>query len=161
MTVVGMETWSSLCLVFHMPVCTMERMHTSQEPHSGISSMLSTTPQATLTTSLMDRFCIVINVQLSHDALLPPPSSSTLTVSLKQLIVGSRGSGSPPHFHRHVFNALVYGVKRWFLWPSYIFPLCVSSRAGLVCRLAVLGRLWSVYRGQEMCSIHLITGGTL
>ena len=56
--------------------------------------------------------------ELSQDTPLPPPSfSSALTVSLKQLIVGPRDSGSPPHFHRHVLNALVYGVKRWFLWP--------------------------------------------
>ena len=55
--------------------------------------------------------------QLSRDAPLLPPSSSSLPVSLKQLIIGPRGSGSPPHFHGHALNALVYGLKRWFLWP--------------------------------------------
>ena len=26
-------------------------------------------------------------------------------------------SGAPPHFHGDAFNALAYGLKRWFLWP--------------------------------------------
>lgn len=54
------------------------------------------------------------NICLSQDA---PPPFPNMNVSLKQLTVGPRGSGSPPHFHRHVLNALVYGVKKWFLWP--------------------------------------------
>ena len=57
------------------------------------------------------------HAELSQDAPLPPPSFLSLTVALKQLIIGPRGSGSPPHFHRHVLNALVYGVKQWYLWP--------------------------------------------
>ena len=56
------------------------------------------------------------NAALGRDA--PPPSLITnLTIVLKQLIVGPKGSGSPPHFHNHALNALVYGVKRWFMWP--------------------------------------------
>ena len=54
------------------------------------------------------------NAQLSKDA---PPPLPAMNVSLKQFTVGPSGSGSSPHFHRHVLNALVYGVKRWFLWP--------------------------------------------
>ena len=32
-------------------------------------------------------------------------------------LIGPRGSGSPPHFHRDAVNGLVYGIKHWYLWP--------------------------------------------
>ena len=53
---------------------------------------------------------------LATDA--PPPSLiANFSITLRQLIIGPKSSGSPPHFHNHALNALVYGVKRWFMWP--------------------------------------------
>lgn len=54
--------------------------------------------------------------RLSRDAPIPELFSS-FSISLRQFIIGPRRSGSPPHFHGHAFNALVYGVKLWYLWP--------------------------------------------
>jgi len=34
-----------------------------------------------------------------------------------QLSVGGAGTGSPPHFHKAAANMLVYGRKRWLLFP--------------------------------------------
>jgi hypothetical protein len=34
-----------------------------------------------------------------------------------QFYLGGPGSGSPFHFHKDAFNALMYGKKRWFLLP--------------------------------------------
>ena len=54
--------------------------------------------------------------RLSQDAPVPHLFNN-FRISLKQFIVGPKHSGSPPHFHGHTFNALVYGVKLWYLWP--------------------------------------------
>ena len=69
------------------------------------------------------------NPSLAADAPLPEffsSSSSNLSVLLHQFLVGPKGSGSPPHFHGHALNLLVYGVKRWYLWPpaEAHFDLC-------------------------------------
>lgn len=56
------------------------------------------------------------NSQLAQDA--PTPRFfNNFTIVLKQFILGPTGSGAPPHFHRHAFNILVYGMKLWYLWP--------------------------------------------
>lgn len=59
--------------------------------------------------------------QLMDDIVMPQwlnPSA----VYLKQFILGGRDSGSPPHFHDHAVNILVYGAKEWFFWsPSTSF----------------------------------------
>ena len=34
-----------------------------------------------------------------------------------QLAVGDAGSGAPAHYHKAAVNTLVYGRKRWLLWP--------------------------------------------
>ena len=34
-----------------------------------------------------------------------------------QFYLGGPGTGSPLHFHKDAFNALMYGKKRWFLIP--------------------------------------------
>jgi hypothetical protein len=34
-----------------------------------------------------------------------------------QFYLGGPGTGSPLHFHKDAFNALIYGKKRWFLLP--------------------------------------------
>ena len=54
--------------------------------------------------------------RLAQDAPVPTLFSN-FTIALKQFILGPTGSGAPPHFHRHAFNALVYGIKHWYLWP--------------------------------------------
>ena len=54
-----------------------------------------------------------------------PPSFLTLshegkpvfTTAHTQFFLGPAGSGAPPHYHKHAWNALAYGRKRWFLWP--------------------------------------------
>lgn len=43
--------------------------------------------------------------------------NSHYSVAFQQFTIGPRYSGSPPHFHSHAFNGLVYGVKQWYLWP--------------------------------------------
>lgn len=65
---------------------------------------------------LFDGQVLQHNAALGHDAPVPNLIGN-FTVTLKQLIIGPEHSGSPPHFHNHALNALVYGVKRWFLWP--------------------------------------------
>ena len=37
--------------------------------------------------------------------------------SIFRFSLGPAGSGAPPHFHGHAWNALIYGKKRWFLFP--------------------------------------------
>ncbi len=54
---------------------------------------------------------------LLADATPVPDIFGSFSVVLKQFTVGPKNSGSPPHFHGHAFNALVYGLKRWYLWP--------------------------------------------
>ena len=51
--------------------------------------------------------------------------------SLRQLMVGGAGTGSPPHFHGAAFNALVTGAKKWHLWapPDAFFAANVSAMA--------------------------------
>ncbi len=57
------------------------------------------------------------NPVLLADTAPIPDIFSNFSVVLRQFILGPKNSGSPPHFHGHAFNALVYGVKRWYLWP--------------------------------------------
>ena len=56
------------------------------------------------------------NAVLAGDAPLPAIIAN-FSVTLKQLIIGPKASGSPPHFHNHALNALVYGAKKWYMWP--------------------------------------------
>eukprot|EP01052_Picozoa_sp_SAG31_P035180 SAG31_NODE_4211_length_3468_cov_25.898783_2_plen_279_part_00 len=43
-----------------------------------------------------------------------------------EFFVGGAQSGSPVHRHNAALNALVFGVKRWFMWPA----ICQSERRG-------------------------------
>ena len=56
---------------------------------------------------------------------IPLVLDSTLTeiaTTKFQFYVGPTLSGAPPHFHRSAWNALIYGRKRWFLFPpQYAF----------------------------------------
>ncbi len=59
--------------------------------------------------------------KLSSDFVIPEWLDST-SIYLKQFILGGRNSGSPPHFHGHAVNTLMYGVKDWYFWkPSESF----------------------------------------
>jgi Cupin-like domain len=43
--------------------------------------------------------------------------SLNITIRNVQFYVGARHSGAPVHFHRHAWNGLVFGRKRWMLFP--------------------------------------------
>lgn len=34
-----------------------------------------------------------------------------------QLAIGGAGTGAPAHYHKAAVNSLIYGQKRWWLWP--------------------------------------------
>ena len=36
-----------------------------------------------------------------------------------QVGIGAVGSGAPVHYHNHAVNALLFGAKRWFLFPPH------------------------------------------
>ena len=62
---------------------------------------------------LMEHFVLpnVLNVSVTEIAL-----------DKIQFYVGGALSGAPPHFHRSAWNLLVYGRKRWFIFPpKYAF----------------------------------------
>ena len=59
------------------------------------------------------------NSQLAQDVPIPN-FFSNFTIVLKQFILRPTDSCSPPHFHRHAFNILVYGTKLWYLWPPSV-----------------------------------------
>ena len=45
------------------------------------------------------------------------PSETDITTMKAQFYVGQAGTGSPLHFHRWAWNALVHGTKLWELRP--------------------------------------------
>ena len=45
------------------------------------------------------------------------PAQTEITTDKIQFYVGGALSGAPPHFHRTAWNFLVYGKKRWFIFP--------------------------------------------
>lgn len=45
------------------------------------------------------------------------PSQTEISTEKIQFYVGGALSGAPPHFHRTAWNVLVYGKKRWFIFP--------------------------------------------
>ena len=45
------------------------------------------------------------------------PSLTEISSVKTQFYVGGALSGAPPHFHRSAWNVLIYGKKRWFLFP--------------------------------------------
>jgi len=60
------------------------------------------------------------NSPLLDDFVLPTmldPELTHATLSHVQLYVGPALSGAPGHFHRSAWNILIYGKKRWFLYP--------------------------------------------
>lgn len=44
-------------------------------------------------------------------------SKTEISTEKIQFYVGGALSGAPPHFHRTAWNALIYGRKRWFIFP--------------------------------------------
>ena len=59
--------------------------------------------------------------RLASDYIVPQWLDNSY-IYLKQLILGSKGSGTPPHFHNQAVNVLIYGVKEWYFWkPSKAF----------------------------------------
>lgn len=99
--------------------------------------------------------------RLSRDAPIPELFSS-FSISLRQFIIGPRRSGSPPHFHGHAFNALVYGVKLWYLWPPseayFAFSPCRTGRVATWRGSSVAQLHSSVCRGRETLCMCLRTG---
>jgi histone arginine demethylase JMJD6 len=49
-----------------------------------------------------------------------PRTFKDCEVQSLQLIIGPEGSGSPAHFHTAAFNALLFGRKRWLIYPPSI-----------------------------------------
>lgn len=45
------------------------------------------------------------------------PELTHISMSQLQFYIGPALSGAPGHFHRSAWNALIYGKKRWFLYP--------------------------------------------
>ncbi len=45
------------------------------------------------------------------------PDTTNIDINKLQFYMGPTLSGSPVHFHRNAWNILVYGQKRWFLYP--------------------------------------------
>ena len=45
------------------------------------------------------------------------PELTHISMSEMQFYVGPALSGAPGHFHRSAWNILIYGKKRWFLYP--------------------------------------------
>jgi len=56
------------------------------------------------------------------DAPLPDPAARIWPFVNLQWALGVEGSGAPQHFHNTAWNALVYGAKRWLVFPpAYSF----------------------------------------
>lgn len=47
------------------------------------------------------------------------PEQTNIIPRQMQFFVGPALSGSPPHFHSHSWNLLIYGRKKWFLYPPH------------------------------------------
>ena len=45
------------------------------------------------------------------------PNSTHISTRNVQFYVGPSLTGAPPHFHNFAWNGLVYGAKRWFIFP--------------------------------------------
>ena len=45
------------------------------------------------------------------------PEYTHISISQIQFYIGPALSGAPGHFHRSAWNVLIYGKKRWFLYP--------------------------------------------
>lgn len=46
----------------------------------------------------------------------PPDSEDALFINA-QWALGGPGTGAPVHFHNTAWNVVVYGAKKWFLYP--------------------------------------------
>lgn len=57
---------------------------------------------------------------LLNDFVLPSlldPELTHMSISQIQFYIGPALSGAPGHFHRSAWNILIYGKKRWFIYP--------------------------------------------
>lgn len=52
-----------------------------------------------------------------HFLGLKSAESHTEPPDFFELLIGGEGTGAYPHTHQAAWNAIVFGVKRWFLWP--------------------------------------------
>ena len=60
------------------------------------------------------------NSPLLNDFILPSildPEYTHISISQIQFYIGPALSGAPGHFHRSAWNFLIYGKKRWFIYP--------------------------------------------
>lgn len=63
---------------------------------------------------------IPLDSPLLRDFKLPDvlnPNVTHISVTKMQFYLGPALSGAPQHFHRSAWNVLIFGQKRWFLFP--------------------------------------------
>ncbi len=63
---------------------------------------------------------IPLSSPILSDFIIPPildPDATNIDINKLQFYLGPTLSGSPIHFHRNAWNILIYGQKRWFLYP--------------------------------------------
>ncbi len=63
---------------------------------------------------------ISLDSPILSDFVIPPvldPDATNIDINKLQFYLGPTLSGSPVHFHRNAWNILIYGQKRWFLYP--------------------------------------------
>ena len=53
----------------------------------------------------------------AEDGVLPEPRARLWPFVNSQWALGGPGSGAPQHFHNTAWNGLVYGLKRWLIYP--------------------------------------------
>jgi len=89
----------------------MRRLNQEQKEYKSLSEF--TAPTYIFET-------IALNSPILNDFKLPAildPDSTNIDINKLQFYLGPVLSGSPIHFHRNAWNILIYGQKRWFLYP--------------------------------------------
>lgn len=86
-----------------------------QQKHQ-VSDVLDMAPPTYIFESIPESSPILEHFKIP--SVLNPTLTDIVTREI-QFYVGGALSGAPPHYHSSAWNVLVYGLKRWFIYPPH------------------------------------------
>ena len=92
----------------------LDKMKLINEEYKDINNVLDIPPLPCIFQTVPQNFPILEHFEIPR---VLNPNVTHISTTKTHFYVGPALSGDPPHFHRSSWNVLVYGQKRWFVYP--------------------------------------------
>lgn len=92
----------------------MKKMKEIHSEHKELGRVESVAPPTYIYETVPSNSPLLKKFKLPH---ILDPSLTYISMAKTYFYLGTTFTGAAPHFHRSAWNLLVYGQKRWFLYP--------------------------------------------